>query len=96
MTDPAPLPLIPAPQSLSSRTGPSGPLTSAHVAALAAALDTWAPRAAAAARRTLSPFVDAGASPIEVTVRATLDESLAAEGSTISPPTTPDWISAST
>lgn len=81
MTIPAPLSLIPAPQTLSPRTGPSEPLTASHVEALASALDAWAPRAAAAARRTLSRSAAPGGA--EATVRATLDETLAAEGFTI-------------
>lgn len=77
------LPLIPAPQSLAPRSGPGEQLTASHVDALATALDPWAPRAAAAARRTLSGFASSTSPETEISVSASLDASLAAEGCTL-------------
>lgn len=58
-------------------------MTLSHVDALATALDTWAPRAAAAARRTLSGFAVAAAPEAEISVTVSRDETLADEGCTL-------------
>ena len=77
------LPLIPAPQSSTLRAGPGEPLTASHVDALADALAPWAPRAAAAARRTLADLPRTPGGTVGVTVTATPDPSLADEGYTL-------------
>lgn len=77
------VPLIPAAQTCSPRTGPGEDLTASHVDALVTALEPWAPRAAAAARRDLSGRASTASPESGITVHASLDPSLAAEGYTL-------------
>lgn len=77
------LPLIPAPQTITTTDAATTPLTAAHVDSLAAALEPWAPRASAAARRLLTRGVTADAQTSTVAVDARLDGSLASESYTL-------------